>query len=89
MAESSVLAIVGVFIAIVVMLGIGTQILGNVSFSCEDLDGYNSTTPGDSTGWAASCLEVQENSISGYNLLVIIVIVVAAVGILFVVRMLG
>ena len=86
------MAIVGIFIAVVIMLAIGTQILGNTGFDCKGLEGYVATgTPAgsDSIGWAKTCLEVNEQSQSGYNLLIIIIIVVAAVGILFVVRMLG
>ena len=89
--DGNIMGIVGIFIAIVIMLAIGTQILGNTGFDCKGLEGYDSGgTPAGSasTGWAATCFEVSQQSQSGYNLLVIIIIVVAAVGILFVVRML-
>ena len=80
--EGNVMSIVGVFIAIVIMLGIGTQILGNTSFNCSNINGGI----GD---WVKTCNTVQSDSQAGYQLLVIIIIVIAAVGILFVVRMLG
>ena len=91
--EGNIMGIVGIFIAIVIMLAIGTQILGNTGFDCKGLEGYPTTgtdaeKKANSVGWAASCFEVSDQSQSGYNLLVIIIIVVAAVGMLFVVRML-
>ncbi len=89
MAESSsIMGIVGAFIGIAIMLGIGTMILGNTTMDCSTLDGYNTQTPGDSTGWAATCLDNNTATQNAYALLIVILIVTAAVAILFVVKML-
>lgn len=81
-------AMVGAFIAVAILLGIGPQILGNTVMDCTDLDGYNTTTPADSTGWAGTCLDANTQTQSAYALLIIVLIVIAAVVILFVVKML-
>ena len=71
------------------MLGIGTVILGGATTDCSQVEGYDSTTPASSTGWAAQCLSNESQAQAGYSLLMITLIVVAAVVILSVVRMLG
>lgn len=78
----NVLGVVGGFIAIAIGLAIGVQILGSTSFDCSDLE--NNTD----ADWIQACQDVSQQSIGGYELLIIILIVVAAVAILFVVRML-
>ena len=89
MAESStIMGLVAAFIAVAIMLGIGIQILGNTTMDCTSLSGYNSTTPASSTGWAGQCLDAQSATQNAYALLIVILIVVAAVSILFVVRLL-
>ena len=97
MAEgSSIMGLVAAFIGIAIMLGIGTQILGNTSMDCSNLPGYNATLNGPNgtsgtashTGWALQCEDNNESSQNAYAILIIILIVVAAVAILFVVRML-
>ena len=103
MAETStIMALVAAFIGVAIMLGIGVQILGNVqtSTNCNSLPGFNSTgtaralsaytnIPQDKySGWSLSCL-LNNNSIqNAYTLLLVSTIVIAAVVILFVVRML-
>ena len=112
MAETStIMGLVGAFIAIAIMLSIGIQILGNVQNGtpCNTLPGFNSsglTTgvgpfgsyPG-ATGtlpagdfkysqWSLQCLTNGTSQQSAYTLLGVILIVVAAVAILFVVRLL-
>jgi len=84
------MSLVTVFIAIAIMLSVGVVILGNAQtgFDCKDLEGYNSTSPTDSTSWAKTCLDVAEQGQTSFNLLVVILIVVAAVAILIVIRML-
>ena len=79
------MALVGAFIGIAIMLGIGVQILGNAVQDCTGLPGYASTG---STGWALQCEDNNTQTQNAYTLLVIILIVVAAVAILSVVRML-
>ena len=71
------------------MLGIGTLILGGATTDCSNVNGYDSTTPASSTGWAAQCLANETQAQAGYSLLMITLIVIAAVIILSVVRMLG
>jgi len=53
MAENSIImGMVAAFIGIAIILGVGTQILGNATFECANLDGFNATSPDDSTSWA-------------------------------------
>ena len=92
---SSIMGLVGAFIGVAIMLGIGTQILGNTTMDCTSLPGYTSQvwhglppSTGNSTGWAAACLDGNTSTQNAYALLIIILIVLAAVAILFVVRML-
>lgn len=100
MAENNIMALVGAFIGIAIMLGIGIQILGNSVQDCTTLPDYNATTPSagqkaagvtidnQQTGWAGQCVTNNDQTQNAYTLLVIILIVVAAVAILSVVRML-
>lgn len=102
MAESStIMGLVAAFIAVAIMLGVGIQILGNVqtSTNCSSLpgapvfkSGVDKTVPvattSNSTGWALSCLNNNTSIQNAYTLLIVIMIVIAAVAILFVVRML-
>ncbi len=90
MADSgNLMGMVGAFIAVAIMLGIGTLILGGATTDCSNVSGYNTTTPADSTGWAKQCLANASQSQAGYALLMITLIVIAAVVVLSVVRMLG
>ncbi len=84
-----IIAIIGSFIGVAIMLGIGVTILGSVALDCSSLDGYNAQTPADSTGWAGSCVNASNQTASAYSLLLVILVVVSAVSILFVVRLLG
>jgi len=91
MAETgTIMGLVGAFIGIAIMLGIGVQILGNSVQDCTSLPDFNVTqgVGGQLTGWSAACENTNEQSQNAYALLIIILIVVAAVAILFVVRML-
>jgi len=71
------------------MLGSGTLILGGATTDCSNVNGYNSTTPASSTGWAAQCLSNETQAQAGYALLMVTLIVIAAVVVLSVIRMLG
>ena len=85
------MALVGAFIGIAIMLGIGVQILGNSVQDCTTLPDYDANAgdvAANQTGWAAQCFTNNDQSQNAYTLLVIILIVVAAVAILSVVRML-
>ena len=99
MAENNIMALVGAFIGIAIMLGIGIQILGNSVQDCTNLPDWNATTPSvnetrgnpdapDQTGWALQCETNNAQTQNAYTLLVIVLIVVAAIAILSVVRML-
>jgi len=99
MAEAgSIMGLVAAFIGIAIMLGVGTQILGNTVMDCTTLPDYNATVPhvnqtgvtldNQQTGWAGACVNNNDSTQNAYALLIIILIVVAAVAILFVVRML-
>ena len=89
MADASTIsAMVGAFIAVAILLGLGPQILGNTSMDCTNLPGYSVASPTDSTGWAGTCLDANTSTQSAYALLIIVLIVIAAVIILFVVKML-
>ncbi len=90
---------VGAFIAVAIMLGIGTLILGGAATDCTSISGWNSTVPSvnqtgvtldnQQTGWPAQCVANNTQSQAGYNLLIITLIVLAAVVVLTVVRMLS
>jgi len=85
------MALVGAFIGIAIMLGIGIQILGNSVQDCTTLPDYVAANPNTSagqTGWASQCFSNNDQTQNAYTLLVIILIVVAAVAILSVVRLL-
>ena len=81
------MSLIGAFVGIAILLGIGTQILGNTIMDCTSLPGYN-TTESLSTGWADQCLDNNTQTQQAYGLLVIVLIVVAAVVILTVVKLL-
>ena len=83
---TNIMGLVAAFIGIAIMLGIGIQILGNTTFDCASLD-TNATDP-IAEGWQAQCEGAETDTQSAYNLLLVILIVIAAVAILFVVRML-
>ena len=82
-ATTSVMALAASFIGIAILLGIGPQILGNTSFDCTSLSG-NGTTP---TGWSATCNQVDTDAANAFNLMLVVLIVIAAVTVLFVVRL--
>ena len=89
MADSNnIMGLVGAFIGIAIMLGIGVQILGSSVQDCTALPDYNTTAGAVQTGWSAQCDTNNTQTQNAYTLLVIILIVVAAVAILSVVRML-
>lgn len=93
MAESSsIMGLVAAFIGIAIMLGVGIQILGNVqtSTNCSSLPGNAGVhqTTSNATGWALTCLNNNTSIQNAYTLLIVIMIVIAAVAILFVVRLL-
>jgi len=85
------MALVGAFIGIAIMLGIGIQILGNSVQDCTTLPDYNASladTSAAQAGWASQCFSNNDHTQNAYTLLVTILIVVAAVAILSAVRLL-
>ncbi len=88
MVENNIMALVGAFIGIAILLGIGTQILGNSVQDCTNLSDYDSTSGATQTGWSAQCEANNEQTQNAYALLIIVLIVIAAVVILTVVKML-
>ena len=82
------MGMVGAFIAVAIMLGIGTLILGGATTDCTTISDYdpNATTQ---TGWAGQCEQNNQQAQAGYGLLMITLIVISAVVILSVVRMLA
>ena len=86
--ENNIMALVGAFIGIAILLGIGTQILGNSVQDCTNLADYNSTAGATQTGWSAQCENNNTQTQSAYALLIIVLIVIAAVVILSVVKLL-
>jgi len=87
MVENNIMALVGAFIGIAILLGIGTQILGNSVQDCTNLSDYDSTAT-TQVGWAAQCEANNSQTQNAYALLIIVLIVIAAVVILTVVKML-
>ncbi len=83
---NTVMGLAAAFIGIAIMLGVGVQILGNATFDCDSLQGNTSAT--NRTSWVATCDSAGEDTRTAYNLLLVALIVVAAVAILFIVRML-
>jgi len=84
------MGLIAAFIAIAITLGIAIQILGNAAtLNCSKLTGANATFPSNSTvGWAKACDTAQTSTQNATGLLIVLLIVIAAVAILFVVRML-
>ncbi len=99
MVESSLMGLVGGFIAVAIMLGIGTIILGGATTDCSTVNGYTGNElkgqvqtvaqDANATGWAGQCVANNVQAQAGYALLIITLIVLAAVVVLTVVRMLG
>ena len=93
MVEASTITVLaGSFIGFAIMIAIGVQILGGVqtSTNCASLPGNAgpSQTTSNATGWALSCLNTNTSIQNGYSLLTVAIIVIAAVIIMFVVKML-
>ena len=80
---------VGAYIAVAIMLGIGTLILGGAATDCSAVSDFNATAGPTQTGWPAQCESNNTQSQAGYALLIITLIVLAAVVVLTVVRMLS
>ena len=88
MVDNNIMALVGAFVGIAILLGISVQILGNSVTDCSGVPGYDENTPASSTDWAKQCIDNNTQTQSAFALLVIVLIVVAAVVILTVVKML-
>jgi len=96
MEGNSIIGMAGGFIALAIMLGIGTMILGGSVADCTTINDYVAanddggvTNDHNQTGWAASCYTSAAQSQSGYGLLMVSLIVLAAAVVLIVVRLLS
>ena len=90
MEGNSIIGMAGGFIALSIMLGIGTLILGGSVTDCAQLTGFDSTgDPPVHTDWALQCVNNNAQSQSGYGLLMVSLIVLAAAVVLIVVRLLS
>ena len=93
---NAIMPLVTTFIAVSIILGIGVIILAGTSSSinCDQVpnaDGSKTdkgTAGADNTGWRATCDQIATQSQSGYALLIVTLIIIAAITILIVVRML-
>ena len=85
---NNIMDFVTVFIGLAILLSIGVVILGNGLQDCTNIPGYNTGAPVNSTGWAKTCLDNKEQAENSYDLLSVILVIVAAVAILAVVRLL-
>ena len=79
------------FIAIVILLSIAPVILGTATLSdCSTLQGYDAKGKStNSTGWAKSCYSVAKQAVQAFDLLLVVLIVMAAAVILRVVGFIG
>jgi predicted S18 family serine protease len=85
-AGHSIITVVVAFIVVAIVISIGIQILGSSVQNCDNLSGFNSTTPASSTGWAGSCEKANTQTQTAINLLIIVLIVIAAAAIISVLR---
>ena len=85
---NNIMDFITIFIGLAILLSIGVVILGNGLQDCDNIPGYDSGTPSNSTGWAKTCVDTKQQSQNSYDLLSVILVVVAAVAILAVVRLL-
>jgi len=93
---TTIIGMAGGFIALAIMLGIGTVMLGGSVSDCTTINDYvaanddlGATNTHNQTGWASQCFSSQAQAQSGYGLLMVSLIVLAAAVILIVVRMLA
>ena len=90
--SSMIMAAIGVFIAMTVLLAIGMQVLGNVqpSVDCSKLPGSAGIhqTVQNASGWALNCLHTNQMIGNSMVLFETMLIVIVAIVILFVIRML-
>ena len=88
------------FIAAAIMLSVSVTILGSTSnsFDFKGMSGYKSSGTTDDNNptsgkyppdtWAGACWSIEDSTIDSLNLLVVVLVVIAAITILVVVRML-
>ena len=84
----SLMSLIAIFIGLAVFLSIGIMVLDGSVGDCSNLEGYDSSNPSASTGWAGSCEENNSSINSSWTLISIVLIIVAANVILAVVKML-
>jgi len=84
----SLMGLVAIFIGLAVFLSIGIMVLDGSVGDCSNLEGYNSSNPSASTGWAGSCEANNSQINNSWTLISIVLIIVSAIVILAVVKML-
>ena len=84
----SLMSLVAIFIGLAVFLSIGIMVLDGAVGDCSNLEGYNSSNPSASTGWAGSCEENNSSINSSWTLISVVLIIVSAIVVLAVVKML-
>ena len=84
--EGNVMGAITLFIGIVILISIAPLILGNTTANCSGVPGYKTGDPGNSTGWAKSCLATEKTNQSSFSIIAVIPLVVAAVGVMLVMR---
>ena len=67
---------------------IGDSLGGTGKYATETVGGATNSTALPQTGWYGTCVNISSNSQSGYALLIVTLIIIAAITILIVVRML-
>ena len=84
--EENVMGAVTLFIGIVILISIAPLILGSTATNCEELTGFSSADPPVHTGWASACVSAGETNQSSFSIVAVIPLVVAAVGVMLVMR---
>ena len=84
--EENVMGAVTLFIGIVILISIAPLILGNTTNDCEEVAGFHATDATKHTGWAKACISAGETNQSSFSIVAVIPLVVAAVGVMLVMR---
>lgn len=95
MEGNTIIGMAAGFIALAIMLQIGTLILGGNITDCTTIRDYVAgaddagvTQDHNQTGWAAQCFNGQGQTQQGYGLMMISIVVMAAAVVLIVIRLL-
>ena len=86
--SNEITAVISLFLAVSIMLGIGMMILSNSAQDCTALPQYDSSLTTQTNGWVLQCEASAENTRNAFSVLVIITLLIATAAILFIVRLL-